>query len=476
MKKIPSLLALILVVVLHTACSQSPTPLSSEPSSVKTRTPSSRTTVALTQEPHTLSPSSTVVPPTPTSSLDVQVEDLNGVRIEFWHPWAMDGEDQALAFANHFNTENEYGITVNVFSHGRDLFQDVREAFRAGEAPDLTLGYNNQLLAWNSQRDHLVDLSTYVRDSIWGLSEAEQDDFYSAFWEQDVLEGKRLGLPYYRSSQVIFYNRSWARELGFEAPPSTPEEFEEQACAASEEAGDGRGGWILSNETTTILSWIFAFGGEVTNPQADGYNFDTSQVEEALVFLRGLLEEGCAWASEERYPNAEFASRQALFYTSSIAGVPFQVEAFEEAGEDDEWTSIPFPSVEGQPVITVYGLSLAIPRSSPEEQLAAWLFARWLTQPENQAEWVELTSYFPTRASTLDHIDDYVRQYPQWEAAVELIPYSRYEPAVSSWGVVRWVLGDAAGQLFRPDFRRGLIFNLVEDLDETAQEIHAQTE
>jgi multiple sugar transport system substrate-binding protein/sn-glycerol 3-phosphate transport system substrate-binding protein len=365
---------------------------------------------------------------------------------------------------------------VTAFSHGGDLFQDVRASVNIGEPPDLALGYNNQLVAWHSQEEPLVDLNEYVNDPIWGLDEAEQNDFYTAFWDQDVVDGVRLGLPFYRSSQVIFYNQSWARELGFDDPPTSPDEFEEQACASAEEKDDDTGGWILSTETTTILSWIYAFGGQIVEPQGESYRFDTPHVESALTFLRGLLDKGCAWKAETRYPNPEFAARQAIFYTSSIAGLPFQVEAFEEAGENDVWTSIPFPSSSDQPIITVYGLSIAVFKSTPEAQLAAWLFALWLSQPENQAGWVEISSYFPTRASTLDLLSDYIDQNPQFGAALELIPYSQIEPRLASWGTVRWAVSDAAEHIFNLDFDPEQISTVVKDLDATAAEIHAQTE
>ncbi len=37
----------------------------------------------------------------------------------------------------------------------------------------------------------------------------------------------------HQSAQVMFYNNTWASELGFDAAPQTADEFKEQACAAA---------------------------------------------------------------------------------------------------------------------------------------------------------------------------------------------------------------------------------------------------
>jgi ABC-type glycerol-3-phosphate transport system substrate-binding protein len=54
------------------------------------------------------------------------------------------------------------------------------------------------------------------------------------------------------------------------------------------------------------------------------------------------------------------------------------------AENDDLWTVMGFPGPEGQR-IAIDGPGLMIGADSPENQLAAWLFARHLLTPEVQA-------------------------------------------------------------------------------------------
>ena len=111
-----------------------------------------------------------------------------------------------------------------------------------------------------------------------------------------------------------------------------------------------------------LAGWIYAFGGEITNPDAPGYLFNTPETKQAFEYLKGLQESGCAWSDTDVDPQSEFANRQALFVVGSLFDIPAQQEAFTQAGSTDEWTVIPFPS-SSQAVVDTYGPSLMITRS-----------------------------------------------------------------------------------------------------------------
>jgi ABC-type glycerol-3-phosphate transport system substrate-binding protein len=106
--------------------------------------------------------------------------------------------------------------------------------------------------------------------------------------------------------------------------------------------------------------------------------------------------------------------------------------------------------------------------------LAAWLFARWLILPENQARWILFTGTLPTRVSVLPLLKDKPGQSSQWEKALGLLPYAQVEPSFSSWRTLRWALQDVMTQLLAPGFQGGQIPALLKALDQLAKEIQAQ--
>jgi ABC-type glycerol-3-phosphate transport system substrate-binding protein len=405
----------------------------------------------------------------------VQPDALRGQMIHFWHPWSGAQEQLLRPQVDDFNLSNEWGIlVVPVFKGSLDQL-DAALLGSTGDLPDVAIGYLHQVATWE-QQIAVLDLEPFVQDSLWGLSADEQAAFYPVFWEQDLLKGKRLGLPAVRSAQVLYYNKTWAQELGFQMAPKTPEEFAEQACAAARAnrqdaplENDGTGGWIIAASHSAMLSWIYSFGGEPF--KGENYKFQSAGVEEAFTFLRGLLDQGCAWAPEGPYPQAAFAERAGLFASGSVTDLPFQAAAMRQAGSADLWQVIPFPSPAGAPAINVYGPAYVGLGSSPEQELAAWLFMRWMLAPAQQAVQIEANGSLPLDSATLEHLAAYRQANPQWAAAVDLLPSARPEPGLPSWALVRWALGDASTQLFRSYFTADQIPNLLAYLDQTAADL-----
>ena len=447
-----------------------------------TRVPGSTRTPSTGHTP-TVEPTATAVL-LPTLSVDENA--LQGTQIDFWHIHgfllpAIDGSDTLEALVDEFNRTNTWEISVKSasFNDYEEIFTTIQSSIY-GDLPDLVLGYNYQAASLYRSGELLVDLSPYLNDTRYGLSPEEIADFIPVFWRQDQERSARLGLPFYRSAQVLLYNQSWAQELGFNAAPATPDEFQDQACAAAEAAGmqEGlparSGGWAIDTSAPTLAAWIYAFGGALDRQGESGYTFGEAAPVEAFRFLRELYDDGCAWITSSPYPNPEFSSRQALFISGSVASLPQQQAALEAAGSADRWTVIPFPSEEGEPVIVAYGPSLMVLSGEPEQQLAAWLFARWLASPEIQAGWVRSQGTLPTRASVLEELGDFREDHPQWSAAVDLLPYARVEPGRPSWSLVHFVLSDAGRYLFSPLITIRQVPEILQTLEQTASELDGQ--
>ena len=134
------------------------------------------------------------------------------------------------------NATNEYGITVAAYDQGgyTEMANNMNAAINTGDLPDVTVGYTNDFMAYDAAGDVIADMVPYVDDPNFGMSAEEVADFYPSFWESDMIDGERLGVPAQRSGQYLFWNKTWAEELGFHSPPTTPAEFLEQACLASE--------------------------------------------------------------------------------------------------------------------------------------------------------------------------------------------------------------------------------------------------
>ncbi len=416
----------------------------------------------------------------PTPTLEVDVAELKGVVVEFWYVASGALEREIEATLEDFNRQNMWGITVQglAYSDFDHIYEALQSALEGYKFPNVVTAYLYQALAWDASGELGVDLKPYITDAVWGLPEDEQADYFPVYWSHAQ---RGSGIPFLGSARVLYYNRTWAKELGFSATPLNPEQFKQQACAAAsanrqdqDARNDGKGGLILPLDYSAALGWINSFGGEVVAPDHEGYRFNTPEVKGAFSFLRDLYDEGCAWLSDSHIPEAEFAARRGLFVAGSPLGISYQEEAFVDASSGDEWTVIPFPSPTGKPVVEAYGPALFVLRASPEKQLASWLLVRWMTSPEVQGHLARVSGYLPVRSSALKYASPLPEVHPQWKEGLDLLRYAHPEPDYKSWRVVRWAVSDAATQLFRYYFQADQIPDLVRLLDETANDLHRQ--
>jgi multiple sugar transport system substrate-binding protein len=418
---------------------------------------------------------------TPLPHLLVDPAQLNGVDVAFWHPWTGELADLVESLANEFNRSNEWNITVLVRETGSSemLNEQVAAALDSDEHPQVVVAPVEQLQAWRERSKAVLNLNDYISDPQWGLSAAEVADFPVVFLEQDRVDGRLLGIPARRTTQIMFYNQTWAQELGFDEAPETLDDFRQQVCAAASAnvldtgwENNGTGGWILNTSPDTLLTWMAAFGVEdLAGLGQERYRFNVPPVQDMLAYQRELFDSDCAWNSRLPDPYDYFATRQALLYTGRLEDIPLQARAMQRAENEDSWTVIPFPSDEqGTPVVTT-GESYALLAGSPEEQLAAWLFVRWMAQAEHQVEFVKRAGGWPVQVSATDELAGYRRQYPQWGDTLLWIPLAQPAPQAASWRIARNVLQDAAWQVFQANATPDDISTYLQEADRLIPEV-----
>ncbi len=378
--------------------------------------------------------------------------DPTGVEITFWYQHSRQREEALQEIIAEFNETNEWGITlVGEYQGGYgDIFNKMLNVIGTPDAPNLVVAYQNQAATYQLA-DALVDLTPLVNSPRWGLSEEELADFFPAFLKADVFPtfgGARLGWPPNRSMEVMYYNEEWLAELGFDGPPQTPDQFQDAACKAarqpfSKAVGEGSRGYELSIDASRFASWTFAFGGDVFDYEANQYAYNSPEAVQAMEFIQGLFNEGCASVVTERYGDqTNFGNGTTLFTVGSSSGLPFYRSAVEE-GANFAWNVDALPRLTPEPVMNLYGASVSVVKASPEEEVASWLFLKYYTSPEVQAKWAKVSNYFPVRQSVAEQLGDYFAENPQYAKAFDLLPYAKTEPPVPGYDFVRDLVREA---------------------------------
>lgn len=380
------------------------------------------------------------------AAIDWEAVDPSGQTVLFWHQHTGGRAETLAAMVEEFNKTNEYGITVDQQNQGDypDIFNKMVNVINTSEAPALVVAYQNQAATYQLA-DGLVDMNGLMNSAKWGLSAEDQADFFPGFFSSDVFPnfgGQRLGLAPNRSMEVMYYNMDWLKELGFEAAPATPDEFKAAACAAAKtpftkSKGATSMGYQLSVDASRLASWTYAFGGDIFDSATGKFTYNSDAAKAAMTFLQDLFKEGCATVVAERFGDqTDFGNGALLFTVGSSSGLPFYRDAV-TAGAAFDWSVAALPHTSADPLMNVYGASVSIPKTTPEQELAAWIFVKYYTSKEIQAKWAEASNYFPVRKSVADNMTDYFAANPAYKTAFDLLPYTTAEPPVPGYDFVR---------------------------------------
>ena len=419
------------------------------------------------------------VTPTPATPVHLQVDsaDLAGIVVRFVHPWMGEMAEALASAANRFSLSNEWDIWVEVEAAGGDnaLLESVQADLDKGNLPGLIAAYPYALAELDGQY-FSVNLTDYFYNLEWGFSPEAQADIPAVFLEQFTDEGHLAALPAAPQATVLFYNQTWGQALGFTGMPGDSESFAEQSCTAvysnnddENEDNDGTGGWLINQAPEVLASWYAAFDGEL--PVSGEIAFNTEGGQDALGYLKDTYTQGCIWLGRRPEPYYYFANRYALMYAGTLDQIPYQAGWMASEGSTDDWTVMGFPGPDGE-VMLVDSPGLMVTADTPENQMAAWLFARYLLSPEVQADLAQSGFSLPVRESALDLLTDFANQYPQWAQAVEMMDIARPIPISSGWGIGQWVLQDGFYRLLQ-----GVADDLptiLEDVDALVADLEAR--
>ncbi len=403
-------------------------------------------------------PSATTPSPVSTEAVDLSVVSLPAdIELEFWHPWSGELANWIAEAVEQFNQENQWGITVNIQVHADELvlLQDIDQAAANGEYPDVVAAPSAYLKTWYRQGWPLLDLAAFTDSTEYGLDPDQLPAFLPVFWKNDLVDQVRLGLPAFRDGHFLFYNQSWAQQLGYDTYPQTSADFQAQACAAAAAnlsdaplENNGTGGWLYDTKAFTMLSWLRAFNGEDLIRSDGEISFAEDGSRVALEYLYDLYAQDCSWAGKQSQPFQYFADRYALFYSGDSRDIFTQEVVNQQDQSGDNWLAIPYPSDDARPVVYVDGDSYAVfQQEDADRNLAAWLFLRYLSGIENQVRVIQATGSLPLSTFTIGQLGDFRQEHPVWDQSLQYLALAQPIPDTPGWMDAEAVLSDMAWQL-----------------------------
>lgn len=397
-------LVVVALSMILAACAPAATPVpTAVPATAAPTKPAA--TAAPTTPPPTPVPTAVKItnPPTTAEMVDAIVLEGKKVEVIYWHNRPQKDQDFLQAMLDEFNKSNPYGITAKAEIAGasyNDVYSKVTAAIQAGQPPSMSVAYQNQAAFYRAQ-GAVIDLNPFLASKKYGLSEDDKKDYFQTFLASDAnpqFKGEVLGFPTQRSMEVMYYNKDWLEKLGYAEPPKTWDTWIEAVCKASQEPG--KSGWAFRHDASNFASMVFGYGGRILAEDGSKYAFDSEAGEKVLTMLQKLFADKCAVEipTSERYGEQNrFGKGEVLFVFASSSGLPFYQQAV-DAGAKFNWGISMLPN-SGKPAVNLYGASVSVYKTTPEQELAAWLVIKFLGEKAQTARWAAQTGYLPVRQS-----------------------------------------------------------------------------
>ncbi len=369
------------------------------------------------------------------------------VEITVYYPIAVGGplEEVVDGLIAGFEEENPEIVVEAVYSGDYDdTLVSAQTAIDGGDPPATTVLLNTDMFSL-IEDDLIVPFDDVVETE---EEEAWLDGFYDAFMANSRDgEGRTWGIPFQRSTIVQYWNKDAFAEAGLD-PEVAPQTWEEiiEIGGAVQEGSDVA--WGLQIPSSGFPYWLFQAlttqaGTEIVNADGNETSFDDPEVVTALEFWLELVDAGVHppgivdWGTA---PEDFFQEETAMMWTTTGNLTNVRDNAPFEFGVD----LLPEgPGGRGSP--TGGGNFFLFADAEPAEQVAAMRLIRYLTEPEQAAEWTIATGYVaPTpEAWETDTLQEYVADFPAAEVARDQLEFAVRELATYQRGQVYDVLNDA---------------------------------
>jgi ABC-type glycerol-3-phosphate transport system substrate-binding protein len=387
--------------------------------------------------------------PAPAQSTQADI-DLSGqpIGLTLWHTQTGANAAALQAMVDRFNSTNGKGITVTLQYQGSytQLYQKNLSAIQAGALPELAVAYES-FVADYMKADVVLNLDPYVNSAKNGLSKDSQADIYKPYYDTNRFPqfgNQLLSFPFTKSLFLQYNNEDILKEIG-KSDPKTWDEFEATAKAASKVGPDGkptRYGWAITINASNFNGWVLSRGGQLMSADQKTVAWDQQPAIDAITMMKRMIDNNSAYVPKGFDYQTDFGTAKAAFVQESSTGRPFFVSSFKQP---INWSLSNIPQKDPAKAATVqYGANIAIFKSTPEKQLASWLFVKWFADAAQTAEWAVKSSYMPVRktAQDTDTLKNAWKTDVQGKQAFDLIGTSVPEPNVRGQQDIRTVIED----------------------------------
>jgi sn-glycerol 3-phosphate transport system substrate-binding protein len=384
------------------------------------------------------------------ASLCMSTAALAQTEVQFYFPVAVGGPVTKIidGYAADFNQANPDLNVVPVYAGSyQDTVVKALTAHKANNPPAAAIMLSTDTFTLIDE-DAIVPFDNFVTtddERQWMKS------FFPAFLLNGQIDNKTWGIPFQRSTVVMYWNKEAFKEVGLD-PNQPPQNWLELVSMGEQlTKRDSNGNverWGIQVPSSGFPYWLFQGfstqnGAILANAQGTTVNFDDVEVIEALQYWVDLSQKHkihppgvVQWGTT---PADFMQGKAAMIWTTTGNLTNIRKNAPFEFGV----SMLPENVRRGSP--TGGGNFFIFKNAPQEQQQGAFRFAKWLTQPERAAQWSIDTGYVAVSPAAYEtpSLKSYAADFPPAVVARDQLPFAVAELSTHDNQRVTKALNDA---------------------------------
>lgn len=317
-------------------------------------------------------------------------------------------------------------ITVNMrlYTDYGKIYNDVITNIATGTTPNVCITYPDHIATYLTGSNLVVPLDEVYADEAYGLGGSEvrfhapkAGEIIPQFLEECSFDGHCYALPYMRSTEACYINRTYVEALGYTLPEVLTWDYVwEVSEAAMAKDADGT---FFVNGQKVMIPFIYKSTDNMMIQQLKqkdaGYSTAEGEIQlfndTTAELLQVIAAHGKSGAFStfkiSSYPANFLNAGQCIFAVDSTAGATWMgtdaplCDISEDKIVEFETEVMMIPQFDSQsPRMISQGPSVCVfNKEDPQEVMAAWLFTQYLLTDEVQTAYAETEGYVPVTVS-----------------------------------------------------------------------------
>ena len=314
-------------------------------------------------------------------------------------------------------------VNLRLYTDYGKIYNDVITNIATGTTPNVCITYPDHIATYLTGSNCVVPLDALFADEKYGFGGSElrydgpdAEEMIPQFLQECAFGGAHYAIPYMRSTEACYVNKTYVEALGYQVPDVLTWDFVwEVSEAATAKNADGT---YRVNGQNVLIPFLYKSTDnmmiQLLAQAGAGYSTASGDIQLFNDTTRGILKTVAQHTKSgafstfkiSGYPANFLNAGQCIFAVDSTAGSTWMgsdaplvdIDREKLVQFETEVRMIPQLDPENPKMISQGPSVCVFNKDDPQEVLASWLFAQYLLTNEVQIAYAQTEGYVPVTA------------------------------------------------------------------------------